>query len=245
MQEIVYHTQYQLENSYFWFVARNQILNKVVSEFCNLNSDFNLLDVGCGNGGFSHHLINKCNVIGIDTSETALDYASKRGIKNLHNVILKDFDKTPYGHINAVTIFDVIEHIEDDKEVVSQIYDVLANDSYVFATVPAYQWLWSKHDEIHMHYRRYSIKNFKKLFQDSGFKIIYTSYFNSLLFIPAVLKRFLDKLTGQDKSNDSPIDEVSPLMNKIFTTIFLSERKLIPNVSLPFGLSILIIAKKY
>lgn len=244
MQEIVYHAQYQAENTYWWFIARNRILEKVVRTFCKLDKSFNLLDVGCGTGGFAALLKDDCNVIGVDTSEIALNYSRKRGIKNLENCYLNQFDKSKYGKINAITMLDVIEHIEGDYDVVRDAFSLLESDSYMIASVPAYQWLWSRHDVIHMHYRRYTITKFKKLFEDAGFKIMYVSYFNSILFLPAVLKRFLDKITGADNKKSAPIDEVPDFINNIFTKLFLAEKSFIPKIMLPFGLSIVLVAKK-
>jgi SAM-dependent methyltransferase len=244
MQEIVYHEQYKSEDNYWWFIARNKILENTVRTFCNLSKSFNLLDVGCGTGGFASLLKDDCNVIGIDTSDIALDYAKKRGLKNLHNCYLNQFDKSKYGKINVITMLDVIEHIEDDYSVVKDAYQILDSGSYMIASVPAYQWLWSRHDEIHMHYRRYTVTRFKKLFKAAGFKVMYTSYFNTILFPPAVLKRFSDKLTGGDKKSDAPIDEVPDFINSIFTKLFLLEKSLIPKVTIPFGVSIVLVAKK-
>lgn len=244
MQEIVYHSQFEAEDSYWWFIARNRILEKTVRTFCELKPTFNLLDVGCGTGGFASLLKSDCNVIGIDTSDIALDYSRKRGLTNIKNCYLNQFDKNQYGKIDAITMLDVIEHIEDDAKVVKEAYDLLVNGGYMFASVPAYQWLWSHHDEIHMHYRRYTVTRFKKLFRDAGFKVMYSSYFNTILFPPAVLKRFIDKITGAGQKNDAPIDEVPDFVNTVFTKLFMLEKSLIPSVMLPFGLSIVLVAKK-
>lgn len=244
MQEIVYHANYEHENSYWWFIARNEILKQVVKSFCDLNQNKNLLDVGCGTGGFASTMLSECNVIGIDTSQIALEYSRKRGLTNLHNTLLKDFDKSIYNKIDVITFFDVIEHIEDDVAVVNEAYNLLDSGSYLIASVPAYQWLWSKHDEIHMHYRRYSKREFEKIFKNAGFKVMYSSYFNSILFFPAALMRFIEKITKKDNKKDSPIDEVPNFINKLFTFIFRLEKKWIPKVKIPFGLSIVLVAKK-
>jgi SAM-dependent methyltransferase len=244
MQEIVYHSQYQAENTYWWFIARNRILEKVVRTFCKIEKSFNLLDVGCGTGGFASLLKDDCNVIGIDTSDIALDYSRKRGLTNLENCYLNNFDKTKYGSINAITMLDVIEHVEDDASVVCDAYNLLESGSYMIASVPAYQWLWSHHDEMHMHYRRYTTTTFKKLFNDAGFKVMYISHFNSILFLPAVMKRSLDKITGAENKNDSPIDEVPNFINGLFTKLFMLEKSWIPKLVIPFGLSIVLVAKK-
>jgi hypothetical protein len=141
-------------------------------------------------------------------------------------------------------MLDVIEHIEDDYSVVKDAFSVLDSGSYMIASVPAYQWLWSRHDEIHMHYRRYTITQIRDVFKAAGFKVIYSSHFNSILFFPAVIKRFVDKITGGDKKNDNPIDEVPNFVNSLFTKIFGLEKNWIPKISIPFGISIVIVAKK-
>ena len=244
MQEIVYHSQFIAEDKYWWFIARNRILEKTVRTFCQINKSFNLLDVGCGTGGFASLLKDDCNVIGIDTSDTALDYSRKRGLTNLKNCYLHQFDKSQYGKIDAITMLDVFEHIEDDIAVAKEAFDILDSGGIMIASVPAYQWLWSPHDEIHMHYRRYTVPKFKKLLQDAGFKVMYSSYFNSILFLPAVLKRLWDKITGGHNKEHAPIDEVPDFINTIFTDLFLIEKSWIPKVMMPFGLSIVLVAKK-
>ncbi len=243
MQEIVYHTNFELEDSYWWFVARNKIIKKVISDFVSLDKSDYLLDVGCGTGSFAAEMNKTTNVIALDTSELALEYTRKRGLSITFNCFLKDFPKQDYKP-KLITFLDVIEHIENDSQVLNEAYQILSVGDYIIATVPAYQWLWGKHDEIHMHFRRYTVPKFKKLFNDAGFKVVYSSYFNTLLFPLAVIKRFVDKLIGADKHHTAPIDPVSPTMNKILQSIFSFEKNLIPSIFLPFGLSIILVAKK-
>lgn len=243
MQEIIYHTNFKLEDQYWWFVARNQIIKKAILDFIKLNKNNNLLDVGCGTGAFAAEMNQKTNVIALDTSPIALEYCSQRGIEQRFNCLLNDFPKDKF-RIDAITFLDVIEHIQDDYQIVKDAYNIIENNGYVIASVPAYQWLWSHHDELHMHYRRYTKSQIEKVFKSANFQIIYSSYFNTLLFPIAVLKRFVDKITGADKKNTSPIEEVSPTINKLFKSIFMYEKNFIPKLKLPFGLSILIVAKK-
>lgn len=242
MQEIVYHSNFEYENKYWWFVARNQIVKDIFLKKCKLTKGSDVLDVGCGTGGFASKLLDEFNVIGIDTADLALEYSKKRGIKNLYNCYLNDFPKDKWN-IKAITILDVIEHIEDDKAVINQCYNTLPNDGYLIATVPAYSWMWSHHDVIHHHYRRYSKNQICRLFEEAGFEIEYSTYFNTFLFLPAFLKRLFEKITGSGK-NDAPIAEVPEFLNNIFTRIFNFENSFLPTVSFPFGLSILLVAKK-
>lgn len=242
MQEIVYHSNFEIENNYWWFVARNSILQNIIKNLCNVNSDEFILDVGCGTGGFAEMLSKNNNVVCLDTSKTALDYCSKRGLKNLVNSTLQDFEKVKDKKISLITMLDVIEHIEDDKSVVESAFRILEDDGIFLATVPAYQWMWSEHDEMHMHMRRYSKHQITDLISNAGFKIQYSSYFNTFLFLPGLIKRAIDKITNSKK--ETPVDKVSPLLNSIFTKLYSFEGHFLPRTSFPFGMSVLIIAKK-
>ncbi len=243
MQEVVYHTNYKLENSYWWFVARNQIVKSVLINKTKLPPGTGILDVGCGTGGFAKLISDHFKPICMDTSPIAIEYCKRRGIEQVYLSTLQNF---PAGEADfkAITMLDVIEHIEDDKSVVESAFAVLPEGGFFVATVPAYQSLWSKHDEIHQHYRRYSKKKFNSLLENAGFEIKYSTYFNTILFLPAILKRFVDKLTGAEKKKTEPVEEVSPFVNKIFTKMFLFEKNLLKYCSFCFGLSILVVAQK-
>lgn len=247
MQEIVYHTQFIQEDSYWWFVARNNIVKFLISKNCPDLFGKTVLDVGCGTGGFSSLISIDYNVICLDTSIIALEYCKKRGLSNLYLSTLDEFNPVGF-EISAVLFLDVIEHIDDDVSVIKKANEILQKNGYFIATVPAYQWLWSNHDIIHMHKRRYTKKSFNELVIQSGFEIVFSTYFNSILFLPAVLKRFYDRIMKNENpdnnSNAEAIEPVSPFVNKLFLKLFSSERYLLSRTSFPFGLSIMTIAKK-
>lgn len=244
MQEVVYHTNFKLEDNYWWFTARSMIVRKVFSAICKLPPDSTILDVGCGTGGFARDIMNEgYRVIGLDTSETALNYAKIRGIEELHQSTLDEFDPRD-KKIDAVTILDVIEHIDDDKSITQELARILDKGKWIIATVPAYQWLWSSHDEVHMHYRRYTKNNFKNLLKNAGFEIEFASYYNTFLFLPAVMMRIKEKIFKIRDKEQEPVEEVSFGLNKIFHSIFASERNFLPSISFPFGLSIIVVARK-
>jgi len=243
MKEIVYHTNFQLEDSYWWFLARREIINKTIKKTIDINPDEYILDVGCGTCGIAEFLSKNFNVVAIDTSELALEYCKKRGVERVFQTTLENFPKNQYK-IKAITILDVIEHIENDTEIVEQLYETLPIGGYVIATVPAYQFLWSFHDEVHKHYRRYTLTNFKNLINSAGFKIIFASYFNTFLFPFAIFKRFIDIVFKIEKKNEYAIEILPKPINSLFTKIFEFEKYFFPKISFPFGLSILLIAKK-
>ncbi|MCX7880561.1 MAG: class I SAM-dependent methyltransferase [Ignavibacteria bacterium] len=241
MQEEVYRINYEIEDSYWWFVARNKIILELTLLLTDLKSGETVLDVGCGTGGFSAMISKKFNVICLDNSSLALDFCARRGLKNLYLGTLENFNP-PEKDVRAVFLLDVIEHIEDDQSVLNKAYNLLCSGGWIVVTVPAYQWLWSRHDEIHMHKRRYTKLQLKKLLEGEKFQIRFISYFNFFLFFPAVVKRLLVKRKNSEIVE--PIEPVGEGLNEIFKKIFLFEKKLLPKLKFPFGLSIVGIAKK-
>jgi len=214
----------------------------MIDKYCvNTDSEY-FIDIGCGPGAFTKIMTENYKVVGLDTSPIALEYAKKRGLNDLFNGTLENFPSENYN-IKGALMLDVVEHIEDDKKILSEVSKILPAGGWFVATVPAYQWLWSQHDVKHMHYRRYTKKAFKKLVEDAGFEIKFSSYFNTFLFPLASVKRFFENLTDK-KDDTSGIDEVSPFINKIFKKVFLAERYFLNRMSFPFGVSIILLAQK-
>ena len=236
MQEIVYHTNYKLEEHYWWFVARNNIIYSLIDHYSNIKAGSKILDVGCGTGAFAQILSEKYEVLCLDTSPIALDYCRKRGLKDLFESTIQQFPAREHN-IDAITMLDVIEHVDDDRDLVRTGYDILPPGGYLISTVPAYQWLWSKHDITHMHYRRYTKGKFNDLITQSGFEIVFSSYFNSILFPFGAAERIFKKITPGVK-NEAPVNPVSETTNTLLKKIFLAEKNLLKYFSFPFGLSI-------
>ena len=149
-----------------------------------------------------------------------------------------------------ICAFDVIEHIEDDNKAIEEIYRVLKPKGKYFLTVPAFQSLWSNHDVVNHHYRRYKRKPFNKLIENTNLKIDYSTYFNFWLFIPISLMRFIlnnipRKKDSNSSGSDNEIMQSSNIINGILYKIFYSEKFLLRlNIKFPFGVSILTIGYK-
>lgn len=243
MEEIVYQSNYELESNYWWFTARAQIIRTLMERYCTgLQPGDTIVDVGCGTGGFLASVADRYTVVGLDVSDTAIAYCRRRGIERLYKGTLEEF--SPQGlHVKALLMLDVIEHIDDDRAVVQRAYELLPPGGYLIASVPAYQWLWSTHDELHMHKRRYTRSGFERLLTGAGFGIEKSTYFNSLLFPVAVARRMLEK-NKQYQSAHDVVDRVSPGVNKLLHTVFAAESSLLTWMNLPFGLSVFTIARK-
>ncbi len=242
MEEKVYHSNFQVESSYWWFTARAHIIHSLINHYCSLKRGSTVVDVGCGTGGFLSELAQEYTAIGTDTSPIAIEYCKKRGLEHLHLGTLDDFPKSKWT-VDAVTMLDVIEHIEDDKAVVKQVHDLLRPGGYFIASVPANMWMWSAHDVIHMHYRRYNRDNFRQLLENAGFELIKLSYFNSFLFPLAALKRMTQRSLKPEDIH-AVVDPVPGIVNTLFDFIFKAETPFLKMLSFPVGVSLVAIARK-
>ncbi len=243
MQEIIYHTNFEIENSYFWFLSRNEIIQEIIATSTNLSPFDNVIDIGCGTGGFASVIASDFNVCCLDMEPIALDYCRRRGLEDRFLGTASDMINTG-RKFKAAFMLDVIEHIEDDRAVARDVFNLLEPGGWFIAAVPAYGWMWTAHDEMHMHHRRYDMKSFLPLFENAGFEIKYKTYFNTFLCPLAIAKRMLDKFTGAQKKKSEPVDVIPGFLNSVFKKIFSAEKYFLPNMSFPFGLSILVLAQK-
>jgi SAM-dependent methyltransferase len=143
---------------------------------------------------------------------------------------------------DLVCAFDVIEHVEDHFLAAKEMQRVCKKGGYMLATVPAFMQLWSKHDEVNHHFRRYKKEGFLKLFQQE--ELVFASYFNFLLFTPIYALRMFSKLFPKNLQREGSGSDFglvkSPMLNKIFYHLFLSENILLSRrISFPFGVSLL------
>jgi len=139
-----------------------------------------------------------------------------------------------------VTAFDVLEHTKNDTDVLQEWNRVLKPKGYLYITVPAYQWLFGPHDKQLMHYRRYLLSNLLKLLRKSGFTPIFASYFFMFTFPLLIIQRLIAKIFNTKPGYNKMPDAINNLLIKITNL----EVSLLQKSSLPFGSSILILAKK-
>lgn len=112
----------------------------------------------------------------------------------------------------------------------------------MLSTVPAFPFLWSRHDQRHHHKRRYRRKDLVQAFNTTDFVPVFATYYNFFLFPLIAGMRFASKAIGR---GDVPDEALTPLaVNRMLETIFSSERHLVGRCPLPFGVSLLILARK-
>jgi len=220
----------EFEENYWWFTARKQIIRKILSKY---NIKGKILDYGCGTGGTSLELQEFGTVIGTDISAKALELASTK-IKTITISDLQNYE----NYFDVITLFDVLEHVNDDKTLLSKLCQFLKNNGLVLITVPAFQFLWSKHDIALSHYRRYTKKQLQETLKNANLKPLTSGYFMTFLFLPVLLYRIFNK----NKETRTDLNKLPKIIDYILTKIFLLESRLIGY--LPFGVSLYCIAKK-
>ena len=246
MQEYLYNKMYEVETNHWWFQAKKNIIINLIKEkiLPIYNRKIEIADLGCGVGLLLNNLSNFGNTTGIDFSKQAIDFC-KESFKG--DLIQADFanNLTIDKKFDLIIASDFIEHIEDDKKAINNIYKLLNNNGHAIITVPAFQFLWSQHDINHMHYRRYDIASLVNKLKSSPFKICYISYYNFFLFIPAFIIRMIKKITNFDKNSNLELTIPNNYINKFLYKIFSMESKYINrNKKFPFGLSLIAVISK-
>ncbi|MDH3666687.1 MAG: class I SAM-dependent methyltransferase [Paracoccaceae bacterium] len=241
MDRNVYLRMSEQDSQHWWFVARRQILADQIAAL-DLGADARVLEAGCGPGGNLEMLSRFGNLAAFELDDQARQVASVRSGVDVDSGALPDQISYPAETFDLVAAFDVVEHIERDRESVRSMAELLRPGGRLMISVPAYQWLWSRHDERHHHWRRYTRQEIEALIQEAGLRIEKSTHFNTLLFPLIMLVRFFKNLLG---IADRPDDRTpGPMVNGLLRRIFAAERYWLRHGSFPVGVSILCIACK-
>lgn len=247
MDQSLFSEMAELESKHWWFVARRAYLYRLIEKYLAIDSQQKLCEIGCGTGGNLKMLSEFGSVDGVEINESAKKIAESLKTKNETNIFQGHLpDAIPLkGFYDGVFSLDVIEHIENDLEAVKALKELANENGRFIFTVPAYQWLWSWHDEVNHHYRRYTKKSFCDLLEQAGLNVRYASYFNTLLFPLAVVKRITEFLVPKRLRNQNwDVQMPSSWLNKLLESIFKLECYWAGKLSIPFGLSIVVVAEK-
>ncbi len=271
MQLEEYARMHELEDEYWWFVARRDLIAGLLTDL-KLPAPLRILDIGCGTGAMLDVLAPYGDVVGADYSPEALSYCARRGTDSgkRYKLTRADIRCMPFqsGSFDVVTAMDVIEHIDDDGVALREIARVLRPGGFLLATVPAYRSLWSEHDVALHHYRRYTAHTFRSVIAQAGFGIDKLSYTVSTLFPAIWAYRTVNRAFGrwreqaQNKGGENPAtpsaaghidgadapqaDLVSfaPPINRALIGLQKAETALVRRTCLPFGVTVVAVARK-
>jgi SAM-dependent methyltransferase len=194
---------HEAEDRHWWYRGRRKVLAGVLAEL-GLPKPARILDAGCGSGRNMVELARLGAVTGIELSDTSVALARERRVGE---VIAGSVLEMPFAEdsFDLAVSLDVIEHLEDDLAALRELRRTVAPGGALLVTVPAYQWLWSGHDEINHHHRRYTRRTLQRVAEQAGWHQARTTYFNSLLLPAAIVLRVLDRV-NRAKTTETSLD---------------------------------------
>jgi SAM-dependent methyltransferase len=240
----------QIEDQHFWFRARNRLILELARRISSTQRPGSLvLEVGCGTGNALRMLRKACPngvVVGLDLWSDGLRHAQSRSAGLL---VQGDVCNWPFRKpFDLIGLFDVIEHVPEERETLDSLWKSLAPGGKLLLTVPAHQFLWSYFDDAAHHCRRYSARDIRHKLTEAGFQVEFLSQFMACIFPMVWIFR---KMRGLRKHSDSDSirsranDEfrLIPIVNQILTALLtLEARWLARGHHLPIGTSLVVVA---
>ncbi len=241
MRPLNYEVMFDVEDDHWWFVGRRAIVFAQIEDALAEQRGLQILDIGCGTGATMDRLKQYGAVQGVDLSEIPLNFSRRRGHTS---VLCASATELPFENesFDLVTALDVIEHLDDDVKGLSEIRRVLQPGAPAIIFVPAFQSLWGPNDDQSGHKRRYRIDQLRAAIDAAGLRVDRISYANIAMFMPIWLGRKFLTLLGREEQAENRINHRS--INKLLARIFASEAGWLRRRSLPFGVSIVCVARK-
>lgn len=245
MKQEMYRYFNLLEETHWWFLARKEIVLKLIQKFRleeKESSSAHLLDIGCGTGGILAALQSLGTVWGIDSNKKAVDYASSKVPQAtvIQGSIPQDMPKQQF---DIITLLDVLEHIEDDTGTLQRLKQALKPKGIAVITVPAYQFLWTSHDDMNEHKRRYTVLELKEKIERSGLTVRKISYYNTFLFFPIAAIKILQRILSREAKSHFTDTSPPAYLNMPLRIIFSLEKHLLSFLNFPFGISIIAVVQ--
>jgi len=241
MERAVYDRMAELDQQHWWFTARRRILAEVIRRVVRPPKGADILEIGCGTGHNLDMLGTFGRVEGSEYDDHARAIAAERIGRPVTKVCLPDLTAYDEGRFDLIALLDVLEHVDADAATLKSILSRLKPGGALLLTVPINPWMWSAHDVSHHHKRRYRPREIKAMLRAAGFDIQLCSPFNTLLYPAVAAARIAGKAMGRDKADD---EMPGKAVNSVLDTVFGMEAGLIGRVPMPFGVSLVAVARR-
>jgi 2-polyprenyl-3-methyl-5-hydroxy-6-metoxy-1,4-benzoquinol methylase len=181
----------ELYRNHWWWRVRERILLDTIEAVVRVRP-VRILDVGCGDGLFFDVLQRFGDVTGIETDPTTLGKQNQWADR----IVIGEFDEsfTPPDPFDVILMLDVIEHVPNADRLLRNAARVLTPNGHLLVTVPAFQWLWTSHDEVNHHVKRYAAADLRRTLEDAGLTVLQTRYLFQSLVLPKLAVRMAEAL---------------------------------------------------
>ena len=226
-----------VEESHWWYHGRRRIVMDLVARL-PLPREAQILDAGCGSGRNLVELAGFGSATGLEPSARGAEVARARGVGE---VVEAGIDTMPFddASFDLITLLDVLEHIEDDRGALLGLRRVARPGGMLLITVPAYPRLWSSHDELNLHYRRYTRRTLLDRAGEAGWRPLRTTHFNALLLPVAAAWRLGERLWSSEEPSSSELVRTPAALNWLLEQPLRAEAALLRSGRrIPAGLSL-------
>lgn len=235
----------RVERKHFWFSARKSFIKYFMGRHVPAAAD--IIEIGAGTGDVAKMLLSCGYDVAVgELHRNGIEYARRAGLPRLYqfNLMTPPFR----DHFDTACLFDVLEHLEDDVLAMKRVAGLIKNGGLVVATVPAFDWLWSREDTVGNHKRRYSAAELRELFESAGLEVLEAKYFFVSLLPLFMVRRIVRRDGGQEivckEAEIARSIRVMPGANGFLKFVMRIENFLQKYVDFPFGCSIAIAGRK-
>lgn len=244
MEHDEYEMMYRAEDHHWWYSGMRAITTAVLDRYLGRGRALSILDAGCGTGACMEYLQEYGRVAGIDLAAEAVGFCQDRGLERLGRASIVEL---PFADasFDLVTSFDVMSSCDPEQadRAMGEFARVLRPGGHLLLRLPAYQWLYGRHDELVHTRHRYTRGEVARRLRRRGLVPELTSYANCFLFPLAALKRLKDRLLPPRQAC-SDVSVTGGWMNPLFGRLLRAEAPWIRRVGLPFGLTVVALARK-